>query len=148
MEKEIIAKSNYRSLLIFAAVACLVSIPSSFTFLEDPDFRWLGIFFMSGMIFVIVWSLISMFIFPKSSIVKEGGNLIVYPGIFPSTLPIDSISSVRILPFWKGENVFKHGFIEIKAKAANGKEKTFSIDVKNRAEIVERLNVLINQSAS
>ena len=147
-EREIIAKNNSKKFCVFVLVVFLVSLPTSFNFLKNPDFRWLGIFFISGIIFTIVFSLIMLIIFPNYAIVKERENLIIWQGIFKSVLPIETILNVEIVPLKNGEIVSKHGNIIIKAKVSNEQEKMFMINVKNKIEIVERLNLLINQSIS
>ena len=147
-EREIIAKNNSKKFFVFVLVIFLVSLPTSFNFLKNPDFRWLGIFFISGIIFAIVFSLIMLIIFPNYAIVKERENLIIWQGIFKSVLPIETILNVEIVPLKNGEIVSKHGNIVIKAKDLHTQEKTFTINVKNKIEVVERLNLLINQSIS
>ena len=147
-EREVIAKNNHKKFIIFVLVAFLVSLPTSFNFLKNPDFRWVGIFFMSGIIFTVIFSLIMVIILPNYAIVKERENLIIWQGIFKSVLPIKTILNVEIVPLKNGEIVSKHGNIIIKAKVSNEQEKMFMINVKNKIEIVERLNLLINQSIS
>lgn len=147
-EREVIAKNNHKKFIIFVLVAFLVSLPTSFNFLKNPDFRWLGIFFMSGIIFTIIFSLIMVIILPNYAIVKERENLIIWQGIFKTVLPIETILNVEIVPLQNGEIVSKHGNIAIKAKDLHTQEKTFTINVKNKIEVVEQLNLLINQSVS
>ena len=147
-EREIIAKNNGKKFFIFVAVGVLISLPASFNILKDPNFRWFGIFFVSAIIFTVIFSLIALIILPNDAIVKEGGNLILHQGIFKTVLPIETISSVEIVPLQNGEIMSKHGGIVIKAKGLNEQEKTFIIDVKNKMEVVERLNLLINESVS
>lgn len=147
-EREVIAKNNHKKFIIFVLVAFLVSLPTSFNFLKNPDFRWLGIFCMSVIIFTVIFSLIMVIILPNYAIVKERENLIIWQGIFKSVLPIETILNVEIVPLKNGEIVSKHGNIIIKAKVSNEQEKMFMINVKNKIEIVERLNLLINQSIS
>ena len=147
-EREVIAKNNHKKFFIFVLVAVLVSLPTSFNFLEDPDLRWVGIFFTSVIIFAVIFSLIMLIILPNYAIVKERENLIIWQGIFKTVLQIKTISNVEIFPLKNGEIVSKHGNIIIKAKVSNEQEKMFMINVKNKIEIVERLNLLINQSIS
>ena len=147
-EREIIAKNNGKKFFIFVAVGVLISLPASFNILKDPNFRWFGIFFVSAIIFTVIFSLIALIILPNDAIVKEGGNLILHQGIFKTVLPIETISSVEIVPLQNGEIMSKHGGIVIKAKGVNEQEQTFIIDVKNKMEVVERLNLLINESVS
>lgn len=147
-EREVIAKNNHKKFIIFVLVAFLVSLPISFNFLKSPDFRWVGIFFMSVIIFTVIFSLIMVIILPNYAIVKERENLIIWQGIFKTVLQIKTISNVEIVPLKNGEIVSKHGNIIIKAKVSNEQEKMFMINVKNKIEIVERLNLLINQSIS
>ncbi len=147
-EKEVIAKNNDKKIFIFVLVAFIVSLPTSFNFLKNPDFRWLGIFFMSVIIFTLIFSLIMLIILPNYAIVKERENLIIWQGIFKTVLPIETISNVEIVSLQNGEIMSKHGNIAIKARDLNEQEKTFTINVKNKIEVVERLNLLINQSVS
>ena len=81
-------------------------------------------------------------------LLRRGGDLILHQGIFKTVLPIETISSVEIVPLQNGEIMSKHGGIVIKAKGVNEQEQTFIIDVKNKMEVVERLNLLINESVS
>ena len=108
-------------------VAVLVSLPASFNFLKDPDFRWVGIFSMSVIIFTVIFSLIMVIILPNYAIVKERENLIIWQGIFKTVLQIKTISNVEIVPLKNGEIVSKHGNIIIKAKVSNEKEKIINI---------------------
>ena len=147
-EREVIAKNNHKKFFIFVLVAVLVSLPTSFNFLKDPDSRWVGIFSMSVIIFTVIFSLIMVIILPNYAIVKERENLIIWQGIFKTVLQIKTISNVEIVPLKNGEVVSKHGNIIIKAKVSNEQEKMFMINVKNKIKIVERLNLLINQSIS
>ena len=147
-EREIIAKNNSKKFCVFVLVIFLVSLPTSFNFLKNPDFRWLGIFFMSGIIFTIIFSLIMLIIFPNYAIVKERENLIIWQGIFKTVLQIKTISNVEIVPLHNGEIMSKNGNILIKVKNESNEGKVFTINVKNKEEVVERLNLLINQSVS
>lgn len=144
-EREIIAKNNYKKFFIFVLIAFLVSLPTSFNFLKNPDSRWLGIFFTSCIIFTIIFSLLMLIILPSNAIVKEGENIILSLGIFKEVVPIKRITSVEVLPLKNGEMMSKHGNIVIKAKDSNEQEKTFTVNVKEKAEVVERLNLLIKQ---
>ena len=147
-ERENIAKNNSKKVFVFVLVGFLVSLPISFNFLRNPDFRWLGIFFISVIIFTIIFSLIMLIIFPNYAIVKERENLIIWQGIFKTILPIETILNVEIIPLQNGEIVSKHGNIIIKAKDSDEQEKIFTVNVKNKIEVVERLNLIINQSVS
>ena len=73
-EREIIAKNNGKKFFIFVAVGVLISLPASFNILKDPNFRWFGIFFVSAIIFTVIFSLIALIILPNDAIVKEGGG--------------------------------------------------------------------------
>lgn len=143
-EREIIAKNNHKKFFAFVLVGFLVSLPTSFNFLKNPDFRWFGIFFMSVIIFTVIFSLIMLIILPNYTILKEGKNLIVWQGMFRTVVSIKTISNVEIIPLQNGEVMSKHGNIAIKVKDLNEQEKTFKINVKNKIEIVERLNLIIN----
>ena len=147
-EREVIAKNNHKKFIIFALVAFLVSLPTSFNFLKNPDFRWVGIFFMSVIIFTVIFSLIMVIILPNYAIVKERENLIIWQGIFKTVLQIKTISNVEIVPLKNGEIMSKNGNILIKVKNESNEGKVFTINVKNKEEVVERLNLLINQSVS
>lgn len=147
-EREIIAKNNMKKFFAFVLIAFLVSLPTSFNFLKTPNLRWVGIFFMSIIIFTVIFSLIMLIILPNYAIVKERENLIIWQGIFKTVLPIETISNVGIVPLKNVEIKSKHGDIAIKARDLNEQEKTFTINVKNKIEVVERLNLLINQSVS
>ena len=147
-EREIIAKNNSKKFCVFVLVIFLVSLPTSFNFLKNPDFRWLGIFFMSGFIFTIIFSLIMVIILPNYAIVKERENLIIWQGIFKTVLPIETILNVEIVPLQNGEIMSKNGNILIKVKNESNEGKVFTINVKNKEEVVKRLNLLINQSVS
>jgi hypothetical protein len=147
-EREIIAKNNIKKFFAFVLIAFLISLPTSFNFLKTPDFRWLGIFFMSVIIFTIIFSLIMLIALPNYAIVKERENLIIWQGIFKTVLPIETISGVEIVPLKNGGIMSKHGNIAIKARDLNKQEKTFTINVKNKIEVVEQLNLLITQSVS
>ncbi|MBR2341733.1 MAG: hypothetical protein IKA72_04930 [Clostridia bacterium] len=147
-EREVIAKNNHKKFIIFVLVAFLVSLPTSFNFLKNPDFRWLGIFFMSVIIFTVIFSLIMVIILPNYAIVKERENLIIWQGIFKTVLQIKTISNVEIVPLQNGEIMSKNGNILIKVKNESNEGKVFTINVKNKEEVVERLNLLINQSVS
>lgn len=144
-ETEIIAKNNYKKFFIFVLIAVLVSLPTSFYFLKSPDFRWLGIFFTSCIIFTIILSLLMLIILPSNAIVKEGENIILSLGVFKEVVPIKRITSVEVLPLKNLEIMSKHGNIIIKAKDLNEQGKTFTVNVKDKAEVVERVNALINQ---
>ena len=147
-EREVIAKNNHKKFIIFVLVAFLVSLPTSFNFLKNPDFRWVGIFFMSVIIFTIIFSLIMVIILPNYAIVKERENLIIWQGIFKTVLQIKTISNVEIIPLQNGEIMSKNGNILVKVKNESNEGKVFTINVKNKEEVVERLNLLINQSVS
>ena len=147
-EREVIAKNNHKKFTIFVLVAFLVSLPTSFNFLKNPDFRWVGIFFMSVIIFTVIFSLIMVIILPNYAIVKERENLIIWQGIFKTVLQIKTISNVEIVPLQNGEIMSKNGNILIKVKNESNEGKVFTINVKNKEEVVERLNLLINQSVS
>ena len=147
-EREIIAKNNGKKFFVFVSGGVLISLPASFNILKNPDYRWVGIFFVSVIIFTIIFSLIALIILPNYAIVKEGGNLILHQGLFKTVLPIETISSVEIAPLQNGEIMSTHGNIIIKAKGSNEQEETFIINVKNKIEVVERINLLINQSQS
>ena len=147
-EREVIAKNNHKKFFIFVLVAFLVSLPTSFNFLKNPDFRWVGIFFMSGIIFIVIFSLIMLIILPNYAIVKEREKLIIWQGIFKTVLPIETILGVEIVPLQNGEIMSKNGNILIKVKNESNEGKVFTINVKNKEEVVERLNLLINQSVS
>ncbi len=147
-EREVIAKNNHKKFIIFVLVAFLVSLPTSFNFLKNPDFRWVGIFFMSVIIFTVIFSLIMVIILPNYAIVKERENLIIWQGIFKTVLQIKTISNVEIVPLQNGEIMSKNGNILIKVKNESNEGKVFTINVKNKEEVVERLNLLINQSVS
>ena len=147
-EREVIAKNNHKKLIIFVLVTFLVSLPTSFNFLVEPDFRWVGIFFMSVIIFTVIFSLIMVIILPNYAIVKERENLIIWQGIFKTVLQIKTISNVEIAPLQNGEIMSKNGNILIKVKNESNEGKVFTINVKNKEEVVERLNLLINQSVS
>ena len=147
-EREVIAKNNHKKFIIFVLVAFLVSLPTSFNFLKNPDFRWVGIFFMSVIIFTVIFSLIMVIILPNYAIVKERENLIIWQGIFKTVLQIKTISNVEIIPLQNGEIMSKNGNILVKVKNESNEGKVFTINVKNKEEVVERLNLLINQSVS
>ena len=147
-EREIIAKNNSKKFFVFVLVVFLVSLPISFNFLKNPDWRWFGIFFISVIIFTVLFSLIMLIILPNYAIVKEEENIIVWQGMFKTVVPIETISTVEIMPLQNGEVMSKHGNIAIKVKDLNEQEKTFRVNVKNKVEIVERLNLLINQGVS
>ena len=147
-EREVIAKNNHKKFIIFVLVAFLVSLPTSFNFLKNPDFRWVGIFFMSVIIFTVIFSLIMVIILPNYAIVKERENLIIWQGIFKTVLQIKTISNVEIVPLQNGEMMSKNGNILIKVKNESDEGKVFTINVKNKEEVAERLNLLINQSVS
>lgn len=147
-EREVIAKNNHKKFIIFVLVAFLVSLPTSFNFLKNPDFRWVGIFFMSVIIFTVIFSLIMVIILPNYAIVKEREKLIIWQGIFKTVLQIKTISNVEIVPLKNGEIMSKNGNILIKVKNESNEGKVFTINVKNKEEVVERLNLLINQSVS
>ena len=147
-EREVIAKNNHKKFIIFVLVAVLVSLPTSFNFLKNPDFRWVGIFFMSVIIFTVIFSLIMVIILPNYAIVKERENLIIWQGIFKTVLQIKTISNVEIVPLQNGEIMSKNGNILIKVKNESNEGKVFTINVKNKEEVVERLNLIINQSVS
>lgn len=147
-EREVIAKNNHKKFIIFVLVAFLVSLPTSFNFLKNPDFRGVGIFFMSVIIFTVIFSLIMVIILPNYAIVKERENLIIWQGIFKTVLQIKTISNVEIVPLQNGEIMSKNGNILIKVKNESNEGKVFTINVKNKEEVVERLNLLINQSVS
>lgn len=147
-EREVIAKNNHKKFIIFVLVAFLVSLPTSFNFLKNPDFRWVGIFFMSVIIFTVIFSLIMVIILPNYAIVKERENLIIWQGIFKTVLQIKTISNVEIVPLQNGEIMSKNGNILIKVKNESNEGIVFTINVKNKEEVVERLNLLINQSVS
>ena len=144
-EREIIAKNNSKKFFVFVLVVFLVSLPTSFNFLKNPDFRWVGIFFISVIIFTVLFSLIMLIILPNYAIVKEEENVIIWQGIFKTVVPIKTISIVEIIPLQNGEVMSKHGNIAIKVKNLNEPEKTYTVNVKNKIEIVERLNLLISQ---
>ena len=144
-EREIIAKNNGKKFFVFVLVVFLISLPTSFTFLKNPDFRWVGIFFVSVIIFTIVFSLLMLIILPNYAIVKQGENLIVWQGMFKTVFPIETILKVEIVPLRNGEIVSKHGNIAIKVKDSNGQEKAFTLNVKNKIEIVEQLELLTTQ---
>ena len=147
-EREVIAKNNHKKFIIFVLVAFLVSLPTSFNFLKNPDFRWVGIFFMSVIIFTVIFSLIMVIILPNYAIVKERENLIIWQGIFKTVLQIKTISNVEIVPLQNGGIMSKNGNILIKVKNESNEGKVFTINVKNKEEVVERLNLLINQIVS
>ena len=147
-EREVIARNNHKKFIIFVLVAFLVSLPTSFNFLKNPDFRWVGIFLMSVIIFTVIFSLIMVIILPNYAIVKERENLIIWQGIFKTVLQIKTISNVEIVPLQNGEIMSKNGNILIKVKNESNEGKVFTINVKNKEEVVERLNLLINQSVS
>ena len=144
-EREIIAKNNIKKFFVFVLIVFLVSLPTSFKILKNPDFRWFGIFFISVIIFTVLFSLIMLIILPNYAIVKEGRNIIVWQGMFKTVVPIETISTVEIIPLQNGEVMSKHGNIAIKVKDLNEQEKTFTVNVKNKIEIVEKLKLLINQ---
>ena len=147
-EREIIAKNNSKKFFVFVLVVFLVSLPTSFNFLKNPDFRWVGIFFISVIIFTVLFSLIMLIILPNYAIVKEEENVIIWQGIFKTVLPIETILNVEIVPLQNGEIMSKNGNILIKVKNESNEGKVFTINVKNKEEVVERLNLLINQSVS
>lgn len=144
-EREIIAKNNNKKFFVFVLIGFLVSFPIGFNFLDNADWRWFGIFFMSVIIFTIIFSLLMLIILPNYTIVKESDKFIISFGIFKETILMQTIIGVEIAPLKNGEIVSKNGNILIKVKNENNEEKVFTINVTNKEEVVERMNALINQ---
>lgn len=144
-EREMIAKSNGKKFFVFILLAVLVSLPTWFTLLKKPELRWVGIFFISVIIFVSLFCLIMLIMIPKYAIVKEDDKIIIRLGVFKEIILIQTIIGAEIAPLKNGEIVSKNGNILIKVKNESNEEKVFTINVKNKEEVVERLNLLINQ---
>ena len=85
-EREIIAKNNNKKFFVFVLIGFLVSFPIGFNFLDNADWRWFGIFFMSVIIFTIIFSLLMLIILPNYTIVKESDKFIISFGIFKETI--------------------------------------------------------------
>ena len=143
-EREMIAKNNGKKFFVFILLAVLVGLPTWFTFLRNPELRWVGIWFVSVVIFTSLFCLLILIILPKYAIVKQDDKIIISVGILKETILISTVISVEVAPLKEGSVVSKNGNILIKIKNENEEEKVFTVNVKNKEEVVERLNLLIN----
>ena len=143
-EREIIAKSNLKSFFLLIFGLSIIGLPIWSRFLEKADTRWLGIFFVSSIIFMALLSLSSFIIFPNEVIWKEDEEITVRLGVFfKEKLAVTSITGAEVVPHKNGDRVSNHGYIQIKTVNENGEERTINISVQNKVEVVEKITALI-----
>ena len=143
-EREVIAKSD-KSFCIFIIVMVLIGIPISLNYTSRYSLRWFGIFTLSCEIFVLLLTIIMLFLYQKDAILKEGDDLIIQQGVLKEVISIEKVIGAEIAWNKKGENKGKHGIVTVKFLAENGKEKSLSVFVKNKAEVVESITKMQNK---
>ncbi|MDE5593903.1 MAG: hypothetical protein K2I75_08235 [Clostridiales bacterium] len=146
--KEILAKRDKSFFLIIVAVglaSLAIWIPGLVYF---PRLQLIYIFGISFMGFVTLIGTIGLCL-PKWVIIKEGNNIIIhngFRGFKKKTLQISDIVGAKVQEFPQQSKAKPNGNIVLTVKSENSSTKDIIvIQIKNTAEVVQKLNLLIQQ---
>ena len=141
-DKNIIAK-NDKSFFLFISLISFASLFIQVYWLTIPSLRWVGIFFISTLIFMFVLGIVMFVILPKNAIVQEQENLVVYQGLFKESISFSDVLKVEFACVKRDKK--KNGGIILTAKSENGGEKKFSLTVKDKEQAVQKIREMIQE---
>lgn len=141
-DKNIIAKSD-KSFFLFISVISFASLFIHFNWLKIPSLRWVGIFFVSTVIFTFVLGVVMLIILPRNVILQEKENLIIYQGLFKEMIPLSDILKVEPAQLQHGEKIKKNGGIILTVKVKEGEETKFHLLVKDKEQVVQKISQII-----
>ena len=141
-DKNIIAKSD-KSSFVFISVISFISLFVALNWLRNPSLRWIGIFFVSTIIFMFVLGVVMLIILPRNAIEQEKENLIIYQGFFKEIIPLTDILKVELAQLGRGEKQKKNGGIVLTVKMKEREETEFHLVVKEREQVLERIKEMI-----
>lgn len=146
--KEIIAfrdKSFFYIIVATGLVSLAIWIPGLVYF---PRLRLIYIFGISFMGFISLVGTIGLCL-PKWVIIKESNTIIIhngFRGFKKKTVQISDIVGVKVQEFPQQNKVKQNGNIVLTLKSENSSTKDMVvINIKNTAEVVEKLNALIQK---
>ncbi len=146
--KEVIAQRDKSFFWIVAAVGLISLTGSILGLIYIPKFRWFYIFGISAMGFVTLVGTIGLCL-PKWAIIKESNTIIIhngFRGFKKKPLPISDIVCAKVQEFPQQSKVKQNGNIILTIKSENSSTKDIVvIQIKNTAEVVQKLNLLIQQ---
>ena len=141
-DKNIIAKSD-KSFFLFISVISFASLFIHFNWLKIPSLRWVGIFFVSTLIFMFVLGIVMFVILPNNVILQEQENLVVYQGMFKEKISLTDLLQVELTRLQRGEKKKKNGGIILTAKTENGGETKINVMVKDKEQVVKKIREII-----
>ena len=136
---------NDKSIFIFISVIGFFSLFVGVYWLKSLSLRWLGVFYISTLIFMIVLGVVMLIILPRNAIVQENENFIVYQGIFKEIIPLCNILKVELAQLQRGEKKKKNGGIILTVKPQEGEERKLHLLVKNKEQVVERIKEILER---
>ena len=146
--KEIIAKRDKSFFLIIVAVGLASLTGCIMGLIYIPKFRWFYIFGISAMGFITLVGTIGLCL-PKWVIIKEGNNIIIhngFRGFKKKTIQISDIAGAKVQEFPQQSKAKQNGNIILTVKSENSSTKDMVvIQIKNTAEVVDKLNLLIQK---
>ena len=142
-DKNTIAKSD-KSFFLFITVISFASLFIHFNWLKIPSLRWVGIFFVSTLIFIFVLGVVMLIILPNNVILQDQENLVVYQGMFKEKIALTDLLQVELAQVWRGEKRKKNGGIMLTAKTENGGETKINVMVKDKEQVVKKIREIID----
>ena len=141
-DKKIIAKSD-KSIFVFISVISFISLFVALNWLRNPSLRWIGIFFVSTLIFMFVLGVVMLIILPNNAIVQEEENFIIYQGIFKEIIPLSNILKAELAQLERGKKDKKNGGIVLTVKTKEGEERKLNLIVKDKGQVFERIKEIL-----
>ena len=135
--KTVLAKRDKTMFYIAPFVVLLALFTAWYNkFLTMPGF---GAFYIVCSGLTILLAVVGLIVLPNEVLVKEGGTLVIYNGLFnKKTLDWGSILSAEV----KGKDS-KNGSILLKVQTEKGEENISVNQIKDKKMVVENLNNLI-----
>ena len=142
--KEVIAYKD-RTMLYLVLVLCLATVATSINLIvHNSEIKWLGILGLCVAALAVL-EFGAMLCFPKTAIVKEGDNLIIYNDLRPKKMiAIADVKAVRLLQKNPKGKEIKSGSICLTVQTETG-EKDIGVNgtLKDVSEVIDKINALI-----
>ena len=141
-DKNIIAKSD-KSFFLFISVISFASLFIHFNWIKIPSLRWVGIFFVSTLIFMFVLGVVMLIILPNNVILQEQENLVVYQGMFKEKIALADLLQVELAQLQSGKKRKKNGGIVLTIKIKEGEETKLHLLVKDKEQVVKKIKEIL-----
>lgn len=141
-DKNIIAKSD-KSFFLFLSLINFASLFIHFNWIKIPSLRWVGIFFISTLIFMFVLGVVMLIILPNNVILQEQENLVVYQGMFKEKIALADLLQVELAQLQSGKNRKKNGGIVLTIKINEGEETKLHLLVKDKEQVVKKIKEIL-----